>query len=213
MIYSIVGEDAGLREKAYAALSKLGYAKEKVSDHLYHEHADKLKHYIDAADLFGDAIIVYVMQLMEVASSKELLISLLSDMQSSNTIFIIDEPFADVHKIKHLTKYSEEVFNAKGEKEKEVDVFTLCSLVAARNKKGAWIEWMKIKDVTTGEQVQGLLWWKWKTIWQAALSGKKQFFTQQECERFGKKLLYIPIKAHRGEGDIKLLIEEFILSI
>jgi hypothetical protein len=72
---------------------------------------------------------------------------------------------------------------------------------------------MNIRDKETGEALQGILWWKWKTIWGDVLSGKRAMYTKEECEMIGSKLMRAPLRAHRGEGDLKVYLEEILLSI
>ena len=209
MIYSIVGTDIDVRGRALKALSVHG----KVTNHLYQEHIESLESFLFAASLFGEPIVVHIIQALDTASSKDILVELLPRMKDSSTIFVIDEPFADVNKVKQLTKYSKEVFDARVEKEKGVDVFTLCNYIAKRDKKNAWIEFMRIKDKESGEAIQGLLWWKWKTLWASLLEGKKTAFSKEECETIGRTILFSTIKAHRGEGDVYMELEKVILAL
>ena len=150
---------------------------------------------------------------MDVASSRDEVIRLLPKMKDSQNIFVIDEPFADANRVTRLTKYSEKVYDAREEKKKDVDVFTLCNLVARRDKKGAWLEWMKVRDLDSPEAIHGALWWKWTTVWQDVNNGKPSKFSKEDCEKIGKKIIRANIEAHRGEKDLKVAIEEIILSI
>lgn len=209
MIYSIVGTNREVREKAYEEFSKLG----AVTAHIYSEQVATLEPLISASSLFGEKIIANLIQVMDVASSRDILIELMSKMKESENIFIIDEPFADANRIKRLEKFSKKLFNAKEDKIKDVDVFTLCSLFAKRDKKSAWLEWMKIKDLESGEAIHGALWWKFTTIWSDTRAGKPTKFTLKECEDFGGKLLRSSILSHRGEKDLKVELESIILSL
>jgi hypothetical protein len=209
MIYAIVGTEDGKRKAAYKELLKLG----AITNHLYSEHVNELQSLVGATSLFGDPIIVLLFQMMENSSSREGVVGKLSEMKNSPNIFIIDEPFADANRIKSLQKYSEKLYDARAEKAKEVDVFKICNLLGSRDKKEVWLEWMNIRDKETGEALQGILWWKWKMIWGDVLAGKRAMYTKEECETIGRKLLRAPILAHRGEGDLKLRLEEILLSI
>jgi hypothetical protein len=209
MIYALVGTESKKREKAYEAFSKLG----NVSAHIYSEQIATLEPLVTATSLFGDTVVVNLLQTMDTASSRDEVIRLLPDMQESSNIFIIDEPFADANRVKRLEKYAEKLHDAREEKLKDVDVFTLCNLVSRRDKKGAWIEWMKIREQGSPEAIHGALWWKWGIIWSDVRSGKPAKFTLSECEAFGGKLLRASIKAHRGEADLKVELEKVILGI
>jgi len=209
MIYAIVGTEDGKRKDAYKKLLELG----PVTNHLYSEHANAVEPLISATSLFGDKIIALLFQMMDSASSRDVVVNNLQAMSASETIFIIDEPFADANRVKMLQKHSKELHDARTEKVKEVDVFKICNLLGKRDKKEVWLEWMNIRDKETGEALQGILWWKWKMIWGDVLTGKRAMYTKEECEAIGGKLMRAPILAHRGEGDLKLRLEEILLSI
>ena len=179
MIYTIVGTNSEIRKNAYDKLAKLGEA----SRHIYSEQISELEPLIEASSMFGDKTIVNLLQTMDLASSREEVVRLLDKMKESSNIFIIDEPFADTNRITRLKKYSEELFNAKEEKKKDVDVFTLCNYFAKRDKKNAWVEWMRVRDlVDSKEAIHGALWWKFQTVWGDVLSGRSKVFTKKECE-------------------------------
>ncbi|MFA5132244.1 MAG: hypothetical protein WC444_02880 [Candidatus Paceibacterota bacterium] len=209
MIYAIVGTGIQGREKAYEALLKHG----TVSAHIYSEQIATLEPFVSASTLFGEKIIANLIQVMDVAASRDEVIRLFPDMKESANIFIIDEPFADANRLKRLEKYSEKIFDAREQKERDVDVFTLCNLFARKDKKGAWVEWMRIRDLDSAEAIHGALWWKMKTIWEDTLNGKATKWSKDECERVGGKLLRASIEAHRGEGDLKGKLEGVILGV
>lgn len=209
MIYTVVGTNAIKREKAYESFAKLG----NVSAHIYGEQIATLEALISSATLFGDKIIANLIQTMDVASSRDEVARLLPDMEESKNIFIIDEPFADANRFKRLEKYSEKIIDARDEKEKDVDVFTFCNLFARRDKKGVWLEWIRIRDLDSAEAIHGALWWKMKTIWEDVLNGRPAKFNKDECEVFSSRILKANIEAHRGEKDLRTEIESIILSI
>lgn len=209
MIFAIVGTDTSKREKAYESLASQGV----VSAHIYSEQVATLEPLISASSLFGDKVIANLIQVMDPASSRDEVVRLLPEMKESLNVFIIDEPFADANRVSRLTKYAEKVFDAREEKKKEVDVFTLCNLFARRDKKNAWIEWMKIRDIGSPEAIHGALWWKFQIVWSDTRNGSPSKFTVTECEEIGAQLMRASIKAHRGEGDLKVELEKVILGL
>ncbi len=209
MIYSVVGTHKTLRYKAFAEFSKLG----AISRYVYSEELGELESLIEASSLFGETIIISCVQLMESEGGKDELLRLLPRMEVTENIFIIDEPFGDVHRFNRLSKISKKIVDAREEKKKDMSVFTLCTSFAARDKKMAWINWMNVKDKESGEAIQGALWWKWKDLWQAVLEGKASKYTLSECETIGGELLRSSILAHRGEKDLMAELERIILSI
>lgn len=209
MIYSIVGTHFGIREKGSTEMRSLG----EVSHHVYSEHIGDLESFVNASSLFGDPIIVVCIQLGEIASSKEELKRLLEPMSTSATIFIIDEPFADVHLVNRLQKVSQKLFDAREEKIKDTSVFALCDSFIARNKKQSWIDFMRLKKEGSAEAIQGALWWKFQTEWMKVKEGRKSLFSNEECERIGGELVRSTILAHRGERDLFVELEKIILSV
>lgn len=209
MIYAIVGTEQHKREKAFKELAKHG----EPQAHLYSLQVLGVQPLIQASSLFGGAVVVQLIQMLEKASDREVVYDLLPDMKTSSNIFIIDEPFADVNRVKKLEKFSEKVFDAREEKEVSVTPFALCNAFARRDKKAVWVEWMKLRDIESPEAVQGALWWKMKTIWEDALSGKPSKFTKDECELFASQILKSSILAHRGEVSLEGELEKSILRV
>lgn len=209
MIYSIVGTHTERREKGQKELIALGVP----SQHIYSEQVGSLEALIDGVSLFGGVSIIMCIQLGEVASSKEEVVRLLDDMKTSPNIFIIDEPFADVHLFNRLSKVSVKVVDAREEKIKDVSVFTFCDSFIARDKKQAWVDFMKLTKNGSAEAIQGALWWKFQMEWSKVREGKRSLFTQGECEKFGGEIMRSSILAHRGERDLFLELERIVLSL
>jgi hypothetical protein len=210
MIYALVGTNKEGREKAWTALASLG----TPTSNMYSEQIASLKPLIEATSLFGDTVIAVLIQTMEVASSREVVTELLKDMQESSNIFIIDEPFADANRVKRLEKYAKKLYDAREEKEGEASPFPMCNAFGKRDKKQAFIEWMKIKDVSEPvEMIHGSLWWKMKTIWEDTLNGKPTKFTKDECEYFGGLIMRATMDVYRGKGNLKDNLERIILEV
>lgn len=209
MIYSIVGTHTSLREKGNKEISSLG----SQTHHIYSEQIGELEALINATSLFGDPVIVVCIQLGEVGSSKEELKRLLDPMSTSVNIFIIDEPFADVHLVNRLQKVSKKLFDAREEKIKDTSVFRLCDSFISRDKKQAWIDFMDIKKADNAEAIHGALWWKFQLEWSKVKEGKRSLFTEEDCKRIGGELMRSTILAHKGEKDLLLELERIILTL
>lgn len=209
MIYTIVGTHKETREKGNKEFAALG----AVTQYVYSEQVGELESHIDATSLFGDTIVVACVQLGDTGSSKEILVSLLPKLEASNNIFIIDEPFADVHLTNKLAKVSKKLINAKEEKVKDTSVFALCDSFAKRDKRQAWVDFMHLREKGEGEAIQGALWWKFQLVWQDTKAGKRTAYTLPECERIGGDIVRASIRAHRGELDLMTELERIIVSL
>jgi hypothetical protein len=208
MIYTIVGTNSSVREKALAEISKMG----TPSAHLYAEQISSLVPLIEAGSLFGDRVVVHLIQTLEKADTREYVYDLLPKMEASENTFIIDEPFADANRTKKLEKFSKKLYDAREEKKREADPFALCNAFARRDKKAVWIEWMKLRELEP-EAVQGALWWKFGTVWADAKAGRPGKYTLSECELVGRRLLRSSILAHRGQLDLRMELESILLSV
>jgi DNA polymerase III delta subunit len=209
MLYSFVGTNAIVRAKGREELKSFGEAHHV----LYQEHKDELRQYIDAMSLFGGIQIVHVISFGDQAQSRAILVELLPEMAQASTLFIVDEPFADQTLVKLLTTHSKKLFNAKETEKKEMKVFDLCDAFAKKDKKNAWLIFMSLKEEgESAEAIAGALFWKVKTLWQGALSGKKTSFTKEEFEEIGKALVVAPIEAHRGMTPLYDALEMVILK-
>lgn len=209
MIYAVIGTERTKRDKALAEIAKLG----EPTAHIYGEQISALKPLIEATSLFGDKVIAHLIQTLDKADTREHVYDLLPLMKESPNIFVLDEPFADANRFKKLQKFVETMYDAREEKEEGVSPFALANAFARRDKKSVWIEWMNIRDKESPEAIQGMLWWKFQTIWSDVRSGRPGKFTLSECESLGGRILRSSILAHRGERDLKVELESIILSI
>lgn len=209
MLYTIIGTDQKKREKAMAEFASFG----SPSAHIYSENISAIEPLIDASSLFGDIVVAHIIQTMEKAEFRDKVYDLLPRMQDSQNIFIVDEPFADANRMKRLEKFSKKIVDAREEKDQKASPFAVVNAFAHRDKKNAWLEWMKIRNVVEPEALQGALWWKFQTVWADTLSGKPTKFTQAECEEIGGRLVRSSIIAHRGEADLDLELESIILAL
>lgn len=208
MIVSIFGTSVTVRKKALDEVLKGKHPTAYVRADTTWE----LNHLTNAEDLFGGEVIVLVEQVGSNAEGRDILKSNFKDMGASKNLFIIDEPFIETTFIKTLEKYSEKSFDAREEKIKGKDPFGLTNAIMIRDKKNAWLAWMEVRDLDA-EPVQGALWWRVRTLWEASKVGKKSAYTEDELARMGFNLVQMSHRAHRGEADLREEIEKFVLSI
>lgn len=213
MIFTIIGTDIKKRNRAFLEVLK----GKEISSHIYSNNIYMLESLISAQDIFGGEVVVVMEQTMEKSrddekENKEIVKKLLPQIAESKNIFIVDEPFADANRLKTLEKYSEKIFDCREEKTKERNAFALCDALEKRDRKMAFVEWMKVKDLT-GEVTHGAIWWKVRTMWEDGLEGRELKYSKEEIEEMGKKLIDMSHDAHRGKTDLKREIEKLVLGI
>ncbi len=117
--------------------------------------------------------------------------------------------------------------------EKRENSFAIADAVGARDKKRAWVEFEKVRRRGAAmEEVHGTIFWAFKSMYialtlskeEALASGMKPF-TYQNYYSFAKKYLTPELeerlgelkemyhKAHRGEGDLDVALEQFLLRL
>jgi hypothetical protein len=208
MIVSIYGTNITVRKKALESVLKGKHPTAYVRTDTTWE----LSHLINAEDLFGGEVIVLVEQVGSTAEGRDILKDNFKDMEASKNLFIIDEPFIETTFIKTLEKYSKETFDAREQKIKGKDPFTLTNAIMKRDKKNAWLAWTEVRDLDA-EPVQGALWWRVRTLWEGVKEGKKSAYSEDELAKMGFDLVAMSHRAHRGETDLHEEIEKFVLSI
>lgn len=141
-----------------------------------------------------------------VLSSKDL--SLLKD---SHTIFVFFEEKLPVSEIKKYEKYTViENFNTQIIKQTpKINIFNIADNFSRKDKINTWISYREAISLgVSPEEISGIIFWKIKTM---LLSGAT-LFSIDELKRKSSELVAIYHKAHRGECDFTISLEQFILS-
>ncbi len=117
--------------------------------------------------------------------------------------------------------------------EKRENSFILADAVGNRDKKKAWVEFEKIRRRGASmEEVHGTIFWAVKSMYLVAVLPKEEAlntgmkeFTYRNYQNFSKKFLVPELKAklsdlkemyhraHRGEGELDIFLEEFLLHL
>ena len=132
-------------------------------------------------------------------------------LKESETIFIFKEDKLTVSDQKKYKKYAEiKIFETKKVAVKEkFNTFQITDAYAKRNKITAWTLYREgIEEGVEPEAIAGLLFWKIKTM----ILSNSSVFNKDELKRNSSSILSIYHKAHRGEMDFIVGLEQFILS-
>lgn len=242
MFYIIIGTNFKKREAAKEKIKSLLGKNKVIFDSLLEvpkitkENYGLLPSYFGGVSLFGEKVLINAEDLLTKEDSREYIYKNIEEMEKSNNIFILDEPFAlpasfqkierDLEKLKII----QNCFDCRETiKQRDVEPFYLCELIEKRDKKAAWQEWKK-NYIEWGDSeaqaIHGAIWWKWKMIWSAYLDGDRNNYfklyklssreinySKKELEDFGKGIALMAMKANNGEIDLMRSIEKFILKI
>jgi hypothetical protein len=132
-------------------------------------------------------------------------------LKESQTIFVFIEEKLLAPDTKKYKKYATiEDFSVQVSKPApKMNIFNIADAFSKRDKIGTWILYREAISIgASPEEVSGIIFWKIKTM---LLSGTK-FFSQDELKNQSSELVSIYHKAHRGECDFTIGLEQFILS-
>lgn len=135
----------------------------------------------------------------------------LAYLKESKTIFVFQEDKLLLSDQKKYQKYGEiKIFEEKKKNiNQKFNIFSLTDAFANRDKITTWILYHKgIEEGVEPEAIAGVLFWKIKTM---ILNGNR-FFSKEELKNNSSLIVYLYHKAHRGEFDFYIGIEQFILN-
>lgn len=132
-------------------------------------------------------------------------------LKESKTTFILKEDKLSAVLQKKYKKYAEiKVFEEKkAPAVPKFNVFGITDAFASRNKVLAWTLYRKaIENGIEPEAISGVLFWKIKTM---VLNGSRAF-SKDELKNYSSQIVSLYHKAHRGEADFSIGLEQFILA-
>jgi len=236
MIYLFYGSD---RKKALK--QALGIIDKKVSEKpdavVFKIDSTNLSHNLLAEmcgsqGLFEQKYIVHIKDAFQEEESKEVVFAFLKDLQASENIFIMTDGAILKKDFTKIEKHAEKVWELVG-KEKlksEENIFAITNYLLARDKKNLWIEYQKLKNSFAIEEIHGTLFWCFKNIALVSKSktaqetGLKPFvfsntkravvkFSQEEIDEKFWSLTKILGDSRRGEGELDVLLERWVLGV
>ena len=157
--------------------------------------------------LFGDTRAYVAEGEIDESFAKEL-VSIAGLLLSSSHLFVF-EAEGGAPLLKLLEKTKGEIIKVKAPpKEKTFDVFSLSNAYANKDKKKLWLLLQEAYEAGIApEALVGILSWKARTV--LAQKGAKD----EKAVAQSSALVSMYHDAHRGEGDLSLLLERFVLSL
>jgi DNA polymerase III delta subunit len=182
--------------------------------------------------LFAQKYIVHIKDVCEGEENMNLIFGFLKDMQASENIFILTEGDLNKKELGKIEKYTEKVWHYEAKKKvvKEENIFAIANYLIARDKKNLWIEYQKLRESFVAEEIHGTLFWAFKNIMlasktrSASEAGLKPFvysnakkgvskFSQIELEEKFWELTKMLGDSRRGEGELEVMLEKWVLGI
>ena len=182
--------------------------------------------------LFEQKFIVHVKDVMSDENSKTIVFKFLSEIAESENIFIWTDGAILKKDFTKIEKSAEKVWEyiKKDKAEVKENIFKITDYVLARDKKNLWIEYQNLRKTFVPEEIHGTLFWCFKNIVLVSKSkdsnesGLKPFvysnskkalnkYSDEEIQNSFWKLTKILGDSRRGEGELDVLLEKWILEI
>lgn len=208
MIYICVGNNAQKRKEF---ISKITNNRDYISLTPKSFSKEILLSYAQEVSLFGGFPIINIENVL-LENEPMLLDEDLAILKKSETIFVFIEDKLLVSEENKYKKYAEKIerFEEKIIKTKPKNTpFAIADAFARKDKIGAWV--LYIKAIDSGmepEGIAGMLFWKIKNM---ILFGSK-IFKKEQLKIFSSEIISLYHKAHNGEIDFYIGLEQFILK-
>jgi hypothetical protein len=192
---------------------------------------------IGGQGLFVARLIVEFDTLFANAEFKETVLENLKRLAESENIFIILEGKLNKADLKGFEKHAEKIQEyatdpvEKSFQAKTNSPFALADALGRRDKKTLWALYIQQREAgSVAEELHGLLFWQIKSMLLASqaksaeAAGLKPFvyskskkfaenFSPEELQELSKTMVSIYHDAHRGMGELSLLLERLILNM
>ena len=233
MLQVFYGTDAlKAKQKAYqAATAKLGSDQEIISLEAEDYLSGTLLGFASSSSLFGGDS-VYLVDVSDPTSEifKEFILEGEALATSQNLFVCVAGTLLAADK-KPLTKHASLLEEYKKDPTARFNAFSLADALAGKDKRTLWLLLEEAKrNNLSSEEIIGTLWWQLKAMrlanvtQTAAEAGMKDFpyqkakralrnFKSGEIETKARQLLRLYHKGHRGEVDLDLALEEWVLTI
>jgi hypothetical protein len=135
----------------------------------------------------------------------------LMSLKESETIFVFKEDKMSAADQKKYKKYGEikSFEDKKTIPSQKFNVFSITDAFANRDKILTWVLFRKgLDEGIEPEAIAGVLFWKIKSL----ILSSSRVFSKEELKRQSSSIVSLYHKAHRGECDFSISLEQFILS-
>lgn len=207
MIYILSGNDT---KKKSAYLKKLYKSDQPIFVPEANATKEIILDYAMERSLFGESMTVVFENILK-KEDISLSPDELSKLKDSETaVVFLEEKLLAVDSKKYIKYATIEDFSTQIVKQApKMNMFSITDAFARRDKINTWILYRDAVALgAQPEEISGIIFWKIKNM---VLNGTKSF-SQDELKSQSSELVSLYHKAHRGESDFVIGLEQFILS-
>jgi len=139
------------------------------------------------------------------------LLEIAKGLAESPHTFVFDEEKLPVKIARELEAAGAKIETLeKAEKKTEFNVFGLADALAKRDRKTLWLLLMKaLREGLAPENIAGVLAWKARTM----LAASRAPDDREQLQKISRDIVVAYHDAHRGAGELGLLLERFVLNV
>lgn len=207
MIYFLIGNDNKNKSVYTNELTNNGevffYSGNNTDKNLILSHSSNISLFGDSPSVVTENI--FSEKIIDLSHEEFLL------LKDSKTIFVIKEDKTPASEQKKYKKYGEvKIFEDKKiPSNDKFNVFSITDAFANKDKINTWILYNKaIESGVEPEAISGVLFWKIKMM---ILNGSRSF-NLDELKNLSSSIVSLYHKAHTGEIDFYIGLEQFILN-
>ncbi len=207
MIYILSGTDTKKKKTYIASLAKNREVSTFSSGDVSKE---RMLEYATTASLFSQSPLVIIENVLN-QNQIAFVSSDLALLAESQTIFIFVEDKLLVADEKKYKKYATtERFEEKAVKQiPKLSPFAIADTFGRKDKIGTWVLYREaVESGMSPEPISGMIFWKIKTM----ILSNSRTFSVSALKKYSSDLVSLYHKAHRGECDFTIGLEQFILS-
>lgn len=187
---------------------------------------------VQSLGLFDQKYIVILDFLFSDKEAKEFILERIEGMQNVEHWFLILDGKIDTVTAKKIEKvsYKTQEFEKKETKKEAPIIFSITDKLLTRDKKGLWVSYLDlINQGIPAEEIHGVFFWAVKNMiiaskvgsqkesglapysYSKALSGGRNY-KEEELQKMSSGLVEMTHRVRRGEGELQVMMEKWILE-
>lgn len=188
---------------------------------------------VSSQGLFDQKYIVILDFLFSNKEAKEFVLDKLKSMQDAEHWFLILDGKVDVATVKKIEKasYKTQEFEKAEKKKPAPIIFSITDKLLNKDKKGLWVSFLDLtRRGIPAEEIHGVFFWAVKNMliagkvqsqkesglapfsYSQALSGGRNY-KSVELQNMSSQLIQMTHRVRRGEGELPVMMEKWILEM
>ncbi len=234
MLFFFYGDDFSKRQNKVFGVLEAVKKKRPWANFLHFDSFDlsieKLKEFLKSQGLFEEKNILLLTNIFINLDLKNWILENIEEFEKSNSAFIFSEEKITALEKKKIEKFAFQIQEFKLREEKTENLFLISDYIQKKDRKKAWVLFNEnLEKGVDIDNLFGIIFWSFKALLLAEKFSEKEsgiksypyqkakrnliFWKKEELEKKFFRLLELQIKARRGELDLRISLEKFLLEL